>query len=267
MVMLRSALQLRGYRIDVKDGEIGKAHDVFFDDAQWVVRYLVVDTGTWLPGRRVLISPVSLGRPDWMHHVFPVELTKEELENSPSVDADKPVSRQLEADVVGYFGWPAYWLPAAYAAGSIGSGSPPPPVAPQPEQGSAEEPAEVPDFDPHLRSVREVAGYHIGAADGEIGHVEDFVIDDEAWTIRYIVVDTRNWLPGRKVILAPEWFTRFDWRESKAYTDLSKTTIKDAPTYDPSQPVNRDYEGKLYDYYGRPGYWAGAMSPTANWKF
>lgn len=264
--MLRSALQLRGYRIDANNGEIGKAHDLFFDDAHWGVRYLVADTGTWLPGRRVLISPASLGQPDWMKNVFPVDLTKEQIENSPGVASDKPVSRQQEVDVVGYFGWPVYWAPAAMAAGSIGSGNPPPPVAPQVARERTDEPADQSEFDPHLRSVREVAGYHIQAQDGEIGHVEDFIVDDEVWTIRYIVVDTRNWLPGRKVILAPDWFVRFDWSASKAHTGLSKATIKDAPTYDPSQPVNRDYEGRLYDYYGRPGYWTEAMAPNISWK-
>ncbi len=264
--MLRSVSEFQGYRIDASDGVIGKARDLFFDDAKWRVRYLVVDTGTWLPGRRVLISPVSLRSPDWQKRVFPIDLTKEQIENSPGVSTDEPISRQLEKDLVDYFNWPAYWPPAALALGPMGAGHPPAPVAPQVgRKGKGDTPADT-EGDPHLRSTKEVCGYHVQAEDGGIGHVEDFIVDDEAWTIRYLVVDTRNWLPGRKVILACDWFLRFNWRESKAYTGLDKESIKAAPAYDPSQPINRDYEGRLYDYYGRLGYWAEAAAPSMTWK-
>lgn len=252
--MLRSALQLRGYRIEAKDGEIGKAHDLFFDDGHWGVRYLVIDTGTWLPGRRVLVSPAALNQPDWRKYVFPVRLTKEQIENSPSVLTDRPVSRQLEKDIVDHFGWPVYWAPPTFGMGAAPRGA----LTPE-EQEQA--PPPQPKGDPNLRSMSEVAGYNIQATDGELGHVEDFIIDDGAWTVRYLVVDTQNWLPGRKVILAPDWFSSFDWRAQKAFTDLGREAIKDAPAYDPSQPINRDYEGRLHDYFGRPGYWTEAVSP------
>ncbi len=266
--MLRSALQLRGYRIDAKDGEIGKVHDLFFDDAVWVTRYLVVDTHAWLPGRQVLVSPVSLGQPDWAKNIVPVALTKAQIEQSPDVGADEPVSRQLESDIVDYFEWPRYWAPGALTMGSVASGTPPPPVAPQMAHSDAaaaggQSPEEA---DPHLRSMRQVAGYHVQAADGELGHVEDFIVDDESWVVRYVVIDTRNWLPGRKVILAPDWFARFNWHTSKALTELSREAIKASPGYDPAQPINRDYEGQLYDYYGRPAYWTQVAAPSMNWK-
>lgn len=264
--MLRSGLQLNGYRIDARDGEIGKARDLLFDDSDWVVRYLVVDTGTWLPGRRVLVSPASLGQPDWVKHIFPVALKKEQIEHGPPITADRPVSRQLERKLVDYFAWPMYWAPGAITMGSAASGSPPPPVAPRVDRGDTQTQGDESQADPHLRSMREVTGYHVQARDGEVGHVEDFIVDDDLWTIRYVVVDTRNWLPGRKVILAPGWFERFDWHESKAITALERKTIKDAPAYDPSQPVNRDYEGRLYDYYGRPGYWTEVAVPRMSPK-
>jgi hypothetical protein len=252
--------------MEAKDGKIGKAHDLFFDDAQWGVRYLVVDAGSWLPGRRVLISPASLGQADWMKRVFPIELTKEEIENSPGVACDKPVARQLEKEVADYFSWPVYWNPAAVLAGSVASVNPPPPTVPQTgKEDTTEAPAER-QGDPHLRSAREVAGYHIQAQDGEIGHVEDFIVDDEAWIIRYVVVDTRNWLPGRRVLLAPDWFVSFDWHESMARTGVSKGAIQDAPACDHSQPINRDYEGRLYGYYGRPAYWTQVPAPSLSWR-
>jgi sporulation protein YlmC with PRC-barrel domain len=265
MTMLRSALEIRGYRIRTTDGEIGKAHDLYFDDAEWRVRYLVVDTGRWLPGRRVLVSPVSLGRPDWSSQVVPVTLNCEQIEKSPPVAADEPVSRQLEHALVTHFGWPMYWAPPS-PTNPGAAGTPPISPAPQVEREQAQTGGGAHGADPHLRSLREVTGYSILAQDGEVGHVEDFVIDDEAWAVRYIVVDTRNWLPGRRVILAPHWFEAFDWQSSKAIVELSRQTVKESPHYDPDQPVNRDYEGHLYDYYGRPAYWSEAEAPTVSRK-
>jgi hypothetical protein len=263
--MLRSALALRGYRIEATDGEIGKVHDLFFDDVHWDVRYIVADTGKWLRGRKVLLSPASLGQPQWEQHTFPVALTKEQIEKSPDVETDQPVSRQREKDVVDYFAWPIYWAAAPSPAAPITSSIPPPNLGRR-AQVDFEQPESL-DADPNLRSMREAAGYYIQAADGDIGHVDDFVVDDEVWRIRYVVVDTRNWLPGGKVILAPDWFSRFDWQESRAVTGLDKETIKHAHKYDPTQPVNRDYEGELYDYYGRPAYWLGdRASAIGEWR-
>jgi hypothetical protein len=116
--------------------------------------------------------------------------------------------------------------------------------------------AEEQDRDPHLRSTKEVIGYHIQAVDGEIGHVEDLIVDDEEWFLRYLVVDTRNWLPGKAVLVAPGWAKRVDWVKRKVHVDLPQEAIRDSPEFDPSRPVNREYEVRLYDYYGRPHYWS-----------
>ena len=246
--MLRSTKDLRGYAIRASNGVIGKVYGLYFDDLAWIVRYLVVDTGNWLPGRQVLLWPGVLGQPDWETQSLPVGLSKEQVEHSPHISTDEPVSRQMEVDLHTYYGWTPYWrgglpvpgLGAAAAAEMIAS--------------SAEERDEE-DSDPHLRSTREVIGYHIQARDGEIGHVEDFVVDDEAWFIRYLVIDTRNWLPGRKVLVAPAWAEQVNWVERKVYVDLGRETIKSSPEFDPSMPVNREYEARLYDFYGRPYYW------------
>lgn len=109
--------------------------------------------------------------------------------------------------------------------------------------------------DSRLRSTREVEGYHIEASDGAIGHVQEFIVDDEEWIIRYVVIDTRNWLPGKKVLIAPEWIENIDWPSGKVQVARDRKTIKDSPEFDPARTVNREYETRLYDYYGRPKYW------------
>lgn len=237
--MLRSVKDLRGYKIRATDGEIGTVHDFYFDDQSWVIRYLVVDTGTWLMGRRVLISPLVLGSPKWETQALPVGLTRLQVESSPHMDLDKPVSRQMEESLHTHYGWPPYWSDTK-ALAAVGRGGE----------------SETRGDDLHLRSVNEVIGYDIQARDGDVGHVEDFVADDETWIIRYMVVDTRDWLPGKKVLVAPTWVDAVAWAERNVYVDLSKETVKDSPEFDPSAPINREYEIRLYDYYGRPKYWA-----------
>ena len=192
--MLRSIKSLIGDIMHARDGDIGKVHDFFFDDEKWIVRYLVVDTHYWLPGRKVLISPVALGHPDWESMKFPVNLTREQVKNSPDIDTEKPFSRQQETTLHTHYGWPFYW--------PLGGTFPvPPPVSPP--KGKLAGQAQTEMGDPHLRSTKEVSGYHIAATDGEIGHVDDFISEMDDWVIRYMVVDTKNWLPGRKVLISP----------------------------------------------------------------
>ncbi len=243
--MLRSMKEVNGYKLNALDDKLGKCKDFLFDDVTWTIRYMVADTGNWLVGRKVIIPPHSLDKPDWASQMFPVHLTKEEIKNAPDLVENAPVSRQYEEKFYQYFGWPYYWA-SAYAGGA---------VALSPEAtadiGSADEPIE----NPHLRSFDEVRGYHVDTLDGKTGHIEDFVFDDTTWVIRYLVVDTRNWLPGRKVLVAPEWVSAFAWAENKVHVDLLSEQVEKSPRYDPSQPVNRRYEIQLYDYYGRPKWW------------
>ena len=245
--MRRSLNDLVGYTIRANDGDIGKVHEFYFDDQSWTIRYVVVDTGGWLSGRKVLISPVAFDRPDWETCTFPVNLTKEQVRNSPSIDTDKPVSRQHEAELHGYYGWPVYW-----AGGALFGGVQASPLLVMETVREDEASPEEPDSDTHLRSTSQVTGNHIEATDGEIGHVEDFVVDDETWAIRYLLVDTRNWLAGRKVLVSLRWIKRVSWAESKVFVDLTRDAIKNSPEFDPDKPVTLDYEGKLHDYYGRP---------------
>jgi len=248
--MLRSANEVRGYVLQAADGEIGRCRDFLFDEKQWTIRYMVADTGKWLPGRKVLISPIALGEPDWTARGLPVQLSRAEIEEAPGLDADAPVSRQFELKYHAHYRWPPYWV----GAGLWGAGEFPGPLYVQGLQGGTA-PFDDEEADPFLRSVDELVGYRIQAADGPIGHVEDFILDDRNWTIRYLVVDTRNWLPGRKVLVAHRWVQSVAWNDRTVSAALSREEIRNSPEYDPSAPVNRQYEERLYDFYGRPRYW------------
>lgn len=224
--MVETARNLLGFKILATDGEIGAVQDLYFDDVSWIVRYLVADTGGWLTGRKVLISPVNVTTPDWRQHELAVRLTREQVENSPPVDADKTVSRQHETELAKYYGWPAYWSAEnpPIPMGAIGvPGAVPPPrdeIPEKPEKRRA---------GPHLRSAKEVLGYHIQAMDGEIGHVEDFVVDPKQWRIRAMVIDTRNWLPGKKVAIPPLWIDDVRWDERKVHVRLHRDEVKVGP--------------------------------------
>jgi len=248
--MLHSIKSIIDYAIKAKDGDIGKVVDFYFDDEEWKIRYLVADIGGLIFGKKVLISPAAFyGRPKWEEREFPVILTTEMVKKCPDVDMDKPVSRQKEAELAKYYNWPLYWTPMF--------GVPAAPLIPpkmEPLKKSLPSQKKTAE-DSHLRSSKEVFNYHIEAHDGEVGHVDDIIIDDESWDIRYAVVETRNWLPGKKVLISPRWIRKISWAESKVKVDLSREQIKGSPVYNPEAPVNRQYEERLYDYYGRPKYW------------
>ena len=195
--MLRSLRALLGYTVCATDGNIGSVHDFYFDDDNWFIRYLVVDTGHWLPGRKVLVPPGVLGQLNWTASTFPLALTRKQVEKSPDIDTDKPVSRQQQLDLHNHFGWPAYWIDPGFG--------PTPGMEPDArilESATPSDTGTEEKGDPHLRSVKEVRGYPIHASDGKIGHAEDFVADVEFWVMRSLVVDTRNWLPGKLVLIA-----------------------------------------------------------------
>jgi hypothetical protein len=234
--MLRNVKALERYQLQAEDGPVGSVRDFYFDDLSWTVRYVVVNTGGWLRHRQVLIAPEALGRPAWEEEaVLPVRLTREQIKNSPDIDTAKPVSRQHEAELRTYYDWPLYWELVFI----------PPPVEPQAVR-------EEPVGDPHLRSTSEVIGDRLEAADGEIGHVTDVLVDDQKWSLRYLVVDTRNWWPGRKVVISPRWVTAIDWAGSHVTVPLTRAQIKGSPTYDPLQPLDQVYADRLHDYYVRP---------------
>lgn len=245
--MLHRVKTLKGYKLDSLDGEMGKVKDFYFDDQHWTVRYLVADTGNWLTGQQVLISPYALVAAIKADQHISVDLTRKQIEDSPPLASDKPVSRQFELDYFGYYGWTPYW------DGPFVWGHSPSPM----RVGQAEAKSSAPEKagDPHLRSTGAVTGYHIQATDGEIGHVEDFVIDDETWTLRYLVVDTKNWWPGKMALVSPRWIDRVSWNESKVFVNLQRETIKQSPEYSKESLITRDYEAALHRHYHLEGYW------------
>jgi hypothetical protein len=253
--MLRNARTLEGFELHARDAVLGHVRDFFFDDQHWTIRYFVIDTGGWLSGRRVLISPLAVRRPEWERRLLPVDLTKEQVKNSPGLDTEQPVSRDDELLLTQYYNWPNYWgiSGAGYADGGLGM-SVPPPVLPNPEleRDMRERVAHSVVAEHHLRSVRHITGHAIEATDGAIGHVEDFLIDDAAWSIRYLVVDTRNWLPGKRVLLAPDWIHHVGWETEKVAVALSRQAIQDSPPYEPAAMPTDDYLQRLHGHYGRP---------------
>jgi len=244
--MLRKAEELRCYKLRARDGDIGRIDEFYFDDQHWTIRYLIVSTGGWLSDRQVLISPYALGAADEVQKVISTELTKQQIEASPSLSTDKPVSRQFEEAYYGHYGWPIYWNgPYLWGASSylVRDGESPNECSPGGQV-----------CDSHLRSTADVTGDYIQAPDGDIGHVEDFVIDDETWAIRYLIVDTSNWWLGKRVLVSPQWIERVSWPESKVFVNLPRETIRQAPEYG-AESLNRGYEINLHRHYKRKGYW------------
>lgn len=247
--MLWSFDEIRGYSINARDGSLGRVDDLLFDDASWTMRYLAVDTA-WLFGRKVLLSAAVVGVPQKDDKVLPVMLTKQQVENSPSVDTDEPVGRQEEVALQRHYGWPQYWMyPASMAIAGLGEDAVGAGVA-----GQAVSVAPV-QGDPNLRSAKEVCGYKVQARDGDIGQVESFVIEDDSWIVRYVVIDTGNWWPGRKVVISPRWVTDIDWSGRQFAVRLTKDQIESSPEYDPAVLIGRDYETRLYDHFDVPPYW------------
>jgi PRC-barrel domain len=253
--MLRSLKSYEGYKVAATDGELGHVVNVLFDDERWTVRYLVVDTaGFFTEERDVLLSPITFGHTDWATRLFHVKLTKDKVWRSPSLDTDLPVSRVRESEFAQYYGYPSYWD----VAGITGPGAEPSMLpsqqwkdvaGPRPHAG-----------DRHLRSAREVRGYRLQGTDTAVGHIEDFIVDDETWELRYLAIDTSDWWFGKRVLIAPWWATAISWDDRSVSVELTREQVKAAPTWSPEAPINREYEARLYDFYGRPSYWAPPLS-------
>jgi uncharacterized protein YrrD len=255
--MLKKIKKLKGYELQATDGDIGKVKEFYFDDKHWTIRYLVADTGGWLSNKKVLISPYALGIVDEVESTILTSLSKKQIENSPSIEADRPVSRQYEQSYHDYYGWPTYWT-GPYTWG------------PSPYMQGLErwKESNLPknSWDPHLRSTAAVAGYHVHALDGNIGHIDDFIVDDENWAIRYLVIDTNSWMPGRKVLVSPQWIQDVSWSDSKIEINLSKKSIKGSPEYNDEALILRSDEEEFYRYYGRETYWPREKSVKADYR-
>ncbi|MBF0313088.1 MAG: PRC-barrel domain-containing protein [Oligoflexia bacterium] len=250
--MLIKAKTINGYKLHATDGEIGTVKDFFFDDRHWTIRYLVVDTGNWLESRQVLLSPYAIISLHKEEEYIEIDLTMQQIEESPPLKLGNPITVQFEEEYYKYFGWPMYYF-GPYMWGYT------PYIERDPEKWK-EFTQDKRAWDPHLRSMEQVGRHDIEARDGGIGHVDDFVIDDEKWAIRYLIVATRNWWPGKKVLVSPLWIDRVSWNEYKVYVSLSRDTIKISPEYTEESLLTREYESDLYQHYKNKGYWESEKS-------
>ena len=269
--MLRNTEDLHNFDIQATDGDLGKVKDLYFDDDAWTVRYFVVETGSWLSSRKILISPYSVNRTDWKEKCIQMDITTLQVENSPNIDSNMPVSRQIEERYLTYYGYPYYWKgtglweDALYPSNSHRSFDRDEPAWSErqgdDEAALAAERIRQRNRDPHLRSTHAVHGYHVKALDGEIGHVSGFLIDDETWALRYLVVDTSNWWFGHQVLIAPHWVACVNWSEQHVSVDLERKVVQKSPAYNPKVSMDRPWEGNLHRHYGRSGYWTHAKAP------
>jgi uncharacterized protein YrrD len=264
--MMRAISSLTGSALSAKDGTIGMIKDSYFDDHAWAIRYLVVETGGWLSSRKVLISPHSVTPPLGDKGMINIALTREKIRGSPDIDTHQPVSRRQEGDFLSYYGIPFYWASAGLSSMGAYAGAytmiPPPSPLPV-ESEYARREAVVKREDVHLRSAGKLSGYHLQASDESIGHIEDFIFDDESWAIRYLVVDTRNWWPaGKRVLVATRWIESISWAEQKVFTSLNRESVKAGPVYDDATVIDRDYETRLHHAQCRKGYWEAITSES-----
>jgi hypothetical protein len=249
--MLRHASDLKGYGVNATDGPIGSIVDFLFDDATWLVRWFVVDTGAFMIGRKVLLPPSALSHTNHIGGELAVKLTKQQVKDSPDISADQPVSRVMETNLYDFYGWSPYWSTGFYMGGygyPVGTGPLRDGLAAHDREDAADG---VVKGDPHLRSIRQVNGYHIHARDGAIGHVADFLVEDGDWSIRYLIVETGNWWPAKKVLISPRSIQGTDWLTRVVNLDVLREQVRGSPAYDGSEAVDRAYEYAFHGYYDR----------------
>jgi len=248
--MFKNLRDVEGYRLSAKDGEIGHVTDVYFDDVLWAVRYLVVATGSWLFGKKVLISPNSVLRVDYDKSCVAVDLDQAQVRDSPDIDTEKPISRQQESEYHLYYNFPPYWGGVALWGRYDQPGT---------TDGSDSENGARPQTEStksHLRSAREVRGYRVMGVDGQVGHIDNFLMESDTWAIRYIVVNTGRWLSRHEVLLTPKLVDKVIWAEAQIDVNASKGLIEAAPDYIRGEDITRAYEEKLFRHYTTHPYWS-----------
>jgi hypothetical protein len=247
LFMLYETKHLNDYTLYSLDGKIGKVKELFFDDLHWTVRYLVADTGKWLKGKRVLIAPSFLTDVDQQAKRISVNLTKKQIEESPHLDSDKPVSRQYEDEYHIYYGIQTYYL----APSQLDK----PPLLVYSNKAAQDRNQEENSWEPELQSTRDVIGNIVEALDGPVGCIEDFIVDTDQWKIRYFIVDTQDWWPGKRILVAPQWAHDIKWGTKKIFIKLNREPFKQLQEYSTESMLTREYEIKLHQSCNREGYW------------
>jgi len=250
--MFKHLRDLEGFRLAAKDGEIGHVTDLYFEDTDWAVRYIVVATGNWLFGKKVLISPNAVQAIKWDEECMKVDLTTEQVRNSPDIDTDRPISRQQEAEYHLYYNFPPYWGGVALWGRYDQPGA----------ETTADEAAATEQdrkygakWDSHLRSAKEVRGYRVEAIDGQVGHLDNFLMEVETWAIRYLVVNTGGRLKKHEVLFTPKLVDQVKWAEANVYVNASRQLMETAPEYTVSDQIDRPYEEALFAHYTTHPYW------------
>jgi len=250
--MFKNLRDVEGYQLSAKDGDIGHVTDLYFDDDCWAVRYLVVATGSWLFGRKVLISPNSVTKVDFEEKCIAVDLTTDQVRQSPDIDTERPISRQQESEYHLYYNFPPYWGGVAL----WGRYDQPGAEADAEDAKTAERGTNAPAGGrSHLRSAKEVRGYRVVAIDGQVGHIDNFLMEVESWAIRYLVVNTGKWLNRHEVLFTPKLVDKVIWAEAQVDVNASKELIEGAPDYHRGEEIDRDYETRLFAHYTTHPYW------------
>jgi hypothetical protein len=217
--MLTDINKFYGKKLAAKDGLIGHVRDFYFDDRSWALLYVVADTGSWLPGRQVLLSPHAFANFDENEKRLAVMLHIKQIEDSPSIDEHKPVSRQFEEEYYRYYAWPTYWQgPQMWGMGGSAIVVPPP--------GIASEYVHHTGSEAHLRSTKALNGYKVEATDGTIGHIVGFMMDTKGWAIRDLVIATDPWYLAREAVISLNTVARISYEESKIFVKLTKAQVQ-----------------------------------------
>jgi uncharacterized protein YrrD len=239
--MIKSLKNHLGWTLRSSDDEVGTVEDFLFDFQNWVVRYLVVDSGSWLNRRRLIFSPKAVERLADSQD-FLVHLTREVIEKSPRFDPQQPMTRQQEMEVSEHYGWPFDFPRVDQSAV---------PMVEMYSEMREETGQGMRRGVSHLQSLDDVSGYTLEARDGTVGNIQDMLVDDENWRIQYLVVDTGGILGGRSVLLAAQWIEFVDAEGSTVRVDLSAETIQNSPKYEPDMLIDQEYEERLQDHYQR----------------
>lgn len=252
--MLHSVKDVQDFQVAARDGDVGSLEEFLFDDRDWRIRYLLVKSGGWATARKILVSPLAIKEIDWEDESLTLDLTFQQIQQCPPWEADKPVSRQYEAEFARHYGYSFYWnQPYLWGESALPDLMSTPGLDTDPTQG---EPQGGGADHAHLRSSREVTGYDLRTTDNTIGHVEDFLFDDKSWILPLLVAETREWWPGKHVLIATSRIEDIDKNERCIALRLTREEMEHEPDYD---LMSANPDGAVQDLYRR--FWRSPYTP------